>query len=40
LGLQIEPNLLALDSGCLWGKHLSAIRLEDRTLIQVDCRPV
>lgn len=39
LGLQIEPNLLALDSGCLWGKHLSAIRLEDRALIQVDCGP-
>jgi len=39
LGLKIEPNLLALDSGCLWGKHLSAIRLEDRVLIQVDCGP-
>ena len=39
LGLQIEANLLALDSGCLWGGPLSAVRLEDRTLIQVACRP-
>jgi bis(5'-nucleosyl)-tetraphosphatase (symmetrical) len=37
LGLKILPNLLAIDSGCLWGGALSAIRLEDRTLFQVDC---
>jgi bis(5'-nucleosyl)-tetraphosphatase (symmetrical) len=37
LGLRIEPDLLALDSGCLWGRHLSAVRLEDRALFQVDC---
>ena len=39
LGLKILPNLLALDSGCLWGRHLSALRLEDRRLFQVSCRP-
>jgi bis(5'-nucleosyl)-tetraphosphatase (symmetrical) len=37
LGLKIEPNLLALDSGCLWGRHLTAVRLEDRAVFQVDC---
>ena len=37
LGLRLEPNLLALDSGCLWGDKLSALRLEDRALFQVDC---
>jgi bis(5'-nucleosyl)-tetraphosphatase (symmetrical) len=37
LGLKILPNLLAIDSGCLWGGALSAIRLEDRELFQVDC---
>ena len=37
LGLRILPNLLALDSGCLWGGPLSAIRLEDRTVYQVEC---
>lgn len=39
LGLRIEPNLLALDSGCLWGRYLSAVRLQDRALFQVDCAP-
>lgn len=39
LGLKIMPNLLALDSGCLWGGHLSAVRLEDRAVFQVEsCR--
>ncbi|MFZ4537334.1 symmetrical bis(5'-nucleosyl)-tetraphosphatase [Propionivibrio sp.] len=37
LGLKIQPNLLAIDSGCLWGGALTAIRLEDRAVIQVDC---
>lgn len=35
LGLHIEPNLLAIDSGCVWGKKLSAVRLEDRKIFQV-----
>lgn len=39
LGLMITPNLLALDSGCLWGGHLTALRLEDRRVFQVDCSP-
>lgn len=39
LGLKITPNLLALDSGCLWGGHLTAVRLEDRRVYQVDCSP-
>lgn len=38
LGLKMLPNLLALDSGCLWGGHLSAVRLEDRAVFQVECR--
>jgi bis(5'-nucleosyl)-tetraphosphatase (symmetrical) len=37
LGLRIEPNLLALDSGCLWGRHLTAVRLPKRKVFQVDC---
>ena len=39
LGLKITPTLLALDSGCLWGGHLTALRLEDRQVFQVDCSP-
>ena len=37
LGLMVRPNLLAIDSGCLWGGALTAIRLEDRAIIQVNC---
>ena len=39
LGLRLTPQLLALDSGCLWGGELSAVRLEDRQLFQVPCSP-
>jgi bis(5'-nucleosyl)-tetraphosphatase (symmetrical) len=38
LGLKLGPRLAALDSGCVWGGRLSALRLEDRTLYQVPCR--
>ena len=37
LGLRLEPNHLAIDSGCVWGKQLTAVRLEDRQVFQVDC---
>jgi bis(5'-nucleosyl)-tetraphosphatase (symmetrical) len=37
LGLRMEERLVALDSGCLWGGTLSAIRLEDQRLYQVSC---
>jgi bis(5'-nucleosyl)-tetraphosphatase (symmetrical) len=34
LGLQIAPGLVALDSGCVWGGRLSAVRLEDHAVFQ------
>ncbi|WP_239190333.1 symmetrical bis(5'-nucleosyl)-tetraphosphatase [Candidatus Nitrotoga sp. HW29] len=37
LGLKVTPQIIALDTGCLWGGVLSAIRLEDRKLFQVPC---
>ena len=37
LGLLIKPNVIALDTGCLWGGDLTAIRLEDRKLFKVQC---
>lgn len=37
LGLRVEPRVIALDTGCLWGGPMSAIRLEDRQLFQVGC---
>lgn len=37
LGLQIKNNLIALDTGCVWGGSLTAVRLEDRKVFQVSC---
>lgn len=37
LGLLLEPHVIALDSGCLWGRALTAVRLEDRAVFQVSC---
>jgi bis(5'-nucleosyl)-tetraphosphatase (symmetrical) len=41
LGLLMRENLIGLDSGCVWGAKLSAVRLAQdpaqRTLTQVDC---
>ena len=35
LGLYLRKNLLCLDSGCVWGGRLTAVRLEDRQVFQV-----
>jgi bis(5'-nucleosyl)-tetraphosphatase (symmetrical) len=35
LGLRMKKRYLALDSGCVWGGPLSAVRLEDRQVFQV-----
>lgn len=37
LGLHCEDHLLSIDSGCVWGRQLTAVRLEDRALFQVPC---
>jgi bis(5'-nucleosyl)-tetraphosphatase (symmetrical) len=37
MGLVLRPNLVGLDSGCVWGGKLTAVCLDDRTLLQVDC---
>jgi len=37
LGLRILPEVCGLDSGCVWGRSLSALRLEDGTLFQEPC---
>ncbi|MGH8706510.1 MAG: symmetrical bis(5'-nucleosyl)-tetraphosphatase [Burkholderiales bacterium] len=38
LGLKLTDRLAVLDTGCVWGGSLSALRLEDRRLFQVPCR--
>ncbi len=37
LGFRQTDRLLALDSGCLWGGSLTAVRLEDRRVFQLPC---
>jgi bis(5'-nucleosyl)-tetraphosphatase (symmetrical) len=37
LGLNVRDDLFSLDSGCVWGRTLSAIRLEDRKVFEVRC---
>lgn len=36
-GLMVTDRLIALDTGCVWGQHLTAVRLEDRTVFQEAC---
>ena len=35
LGLRVRKRTICLDSGCVWGGRLTALRLEDRQLFQV-----
>ncbi len=37
LGLKLTDRLAALDTGCVWGGKLTALRLEDRALYHVPC---
>lgn len=37
LGWRDQPGLLAIDTGCLWGRELTAVRLEDRQVWRVQC---
>ncbi len=39
LGLHVGQKVLSLDSGCVWGRALTAVRLGDRRLWQVPCPP-
>ncbi len=41
LGLVNRPDLLALDTGCVWGGQLTAVRIDGgrREVIQVECEP-
>ena len=34
LGLDLGPHHVALDTGCVWGRQLTAMRLDDRSVFQ------
>lgn len=37
LGLKIRPDVICLDTGCIWGRSLTALCLHDHRIIQHDC---
>lgn len=37
LGFHAADDLLAIDTGCLWGGALTAVRLEDRRVFRLPC---
>jgi bis(5'-nucleosyl)-tetraphosphatase (symmetrical) len=37
LGLHLADTVLALDSGCVYGRRLTAVRIDDRQIFQVSC---
>ena len=37
LGLILRPDIVAIDTGCLWGGKLTAVRFPDRRLFQEIC---
>ncbi len=37
LGTLLRPDVIGLDSGCVWGRKLSALRLDDRRTFQCGC---
>lgn len=37
LGLHLDERVVAIDTGCVWGDALTAVRLEDRRVFQMPC---
>ena len=38
LGLRVEPHVVSIDTGCVWGGSLTAMRLDDGQLFQQPAR--
>ena len=37
MGLIRRDDIVAIDTGCLWGGKLTAVRFPDRRIYQEDC---
>ena len=38
LGLLQREDVICIDTGCVWGRYLSAISLETQEIVQVECK--
>lgn len=38
MGETLHPDILGLDTGCIWGEHLTLLRLDDMQYFQCDCQ--
>lgn len=38
LGLLMRSDVICLDTGCVWGGHLTAVRMQDRRVVQIACK--
>ena len=40
LGLMVNEQVIAIDTGCVWGRQMSAVRLDrGPAVVQVQCKP-
>jgi bis(5'-nucleosyl)-tetraphosphatase (symmetrical) len=37
LKLMLRENAICLDTGCVWGGELTAVRLQDRRTVRIAC---
>jgi bis(5'-nucleosyl)-tetraphosphatase (symmetrical) len=37
LNLMLRDNAICLDTGCVWGGELTAVRLQDRRTVRIAC---
>lgn len=37
LGVHVREDFVGLDAGCVWGRELAALRLDDRAVFRVPC---